>query len=81
MYKTGTYVIFVILLTPTPFSADTKNTDFSTRKNTKFKIFTPKHTYSHFFDTRLNLTPASGMDGYGYLEKYTWKAKSESCWP
>ena len=47
------YVIFVFLLTPAPFSADTKNTlipDFLTPKYTKFKIFTPKHTNSHFFD-------------------------------
>ena len=46
------YVRFVILLTPAPFSADTKNIlipDLLTPKNTKFKIFTPKHTKSHFF--------------------------------
>ena len=38
------HVIFVILSTPAPFSADTKNAlipDFLTQKNTKFKIFTP----------------------------------------
>ena len=56
------YVIFVILLTPAPFSTDTKNTlipDFLTPKNTKFMIFTPKQNNSHFFDTGLKiLTPA-----------------------
>ena len=46
-----------------PFSTDTKNTlilDFLTQKeNTKFMIFTSKHTNSHFFDTSLkSLTPA-----------------------
>ena len=52
------YVIFVFLLTPAPFSADTKNTlipNFLKPKYTKFKIFTPKHTNSHFFDTRLRI--------------------------
>ena len=56
------YVRFVILLTPAPFSADTKNTlipDFLTPENPKFMIFTPKHNNSHFFDTSLKiLTPA-----------------------
>ena len=45
------YVIYVILLTPAPFSNDTKKTlipDFLTPKNTKFMIFTPKHTNSQF---------------------------------
>ena len=50
------YVIFVILLTPAPFSADTKNTDFSTPKNTKLKIFTPKHTNSRL-TSRLVFSP------------------------
>ena len=49
-------MIFVILSKPAPFPADTKNAlipDFFIPKNTKFKIFTPKHTNSHF------LTPGS----------------------
>ena len=50
-YNFLTYVIFVTLLTPAPFSTDTKNTlipDFLTPKNTKFMISTPKYTNLHF---------------------------------
>ena len=56
------YMIFVFLLTPEPFSADTKNTlipDFLTPKYTKFKIFIPNTIIHIFFDKRLKmLTPA-----------------------
>ena len=41
------YVIFVILLTPAPFSADTKNTDFSTPKNTNFWRFSHQNILIH----------------------------------
>ena len=55
---------FVIMLTPAPFSANTKNTivpNFWHQKNTKFHISTPKHISSQYFDTRLRiLTPACG---------------------
>ena len=56
------YVIFVFLLTPAQFSADTKNTlipNFLKPKYTKFKIFTPNTLIHIFFEKRLKmLTPA-----------------------
>ena len=63
-------MIFVILLTPAPFSTDTKNTlipDFLTQKNTKFMIFAPKHTNSHFFDTS---TAGGAGDKYEVWDEY-----------
>ena len=51
-----TLLIFVIILTPAPFSADPR---FLAPKDTKFKISLPKHTNFQFFDTRqIFLTPA-----------------------
>ena len=44
-------MIFVILLTPAPFSADTKNTlipNLKTPKNIKFRFYSHQHTNSLF---------------------------------
>ena len=85
--KRRTLVHFYTLLFHTWYlsfcSADTKNTlspDFSTPKNKKFKIFTPKHTNSHFVDTRLRIWhrgQISGIYSLGiyYLISYTINIK------
>ena len=61
------------------FSTDTKNTlipDFLTPKNTKFMIFTLKHTNSHSFYTGLKiLTPAPQVvlvTNFKYEPSYTF---------
>ena len=70
-----TYVIFVILLTPAPFSGDTKKTHqiqiFWHQKNTTFQLFTPKHTNLQYFDT---------CTACGACDKYQVWAHSNRTW-
>ena len=58
MLSAHTYVIFVFLLTPAPFSADTKNTPIPNFVDTKIHKIQDFHTKTHiilrkaeYFDT------------------------------
>ena len=57
--RSGAYLIFVILLTPAPFSADTKNTPNPDLLTPKRHKIADVYTNLQYFDTRLEFwTPA-----------------------